>query len=473
MQKDLEMQEVDLHAEEQRQSYTEPYPIREVYRESPVVHSHVTPNLGRRQGSSSGQSSYDDDHLPDEDDMVPVPLMVKPKEIYQNPQTPTVLPSHNRPVNKWMHYKETYFKEFLAEFLGTMVLVFFGDASIVQVRSAAQARVTAFQSSLDANANAGIAGLMSSLVTPYPAGDVLSICLCWAGAVALGFYAAGGASISGGHINPAVTLANYIFRGLPGKKVPIYIAGQMLGGYVGGLLVFWYYGSVIQTTYPDWFENEAVVGMFSCVPLSYLSSGRQFISEVVIAAILIGSLFSMTDPYTSVSPEVFPFMLFILIFCLMAATTYQTGAALNPARDIGPRLAMWTVGFDTDVLWRSHNHFFWVVMTAPFIGGIIGGLVYDTFIFQGHESPVNQPVSKWSAKAKSILMPFSSKRTKAPSRGATGTISSTSEKELQMSDSITKSGVYFQQSAVNQSGEHEVAQGNTATNSGNKKLDKL
>ncbi|AET41683.1 Fps1p Ecym_8414 [Eremothecium cymbalariae DBVPG len=389
----------------------------------------------RRSGSTF--SEYIGDgmrHDEEEEDQTSIPMMVKSKALYQNPQTPTVLPSNYQPINQWSQFKDRYLKEFFAEFLGTLVLVFFGDAVVAQVRTSSQSRTRLFLSKLDEGSlSADTISYLQYLVTPDVAGSGVSVSLCWAAGVVLGFYASGGSAISGGHLNPVVTLANYFFRGLPARKVPIYWAGQMLGGYFGGLLTFWYYHSVILENFPDWRTNEAVIGCFSVVPLPYLTPSRQFISELVIGALLILGIFSLTDPYTCLSPDLFPVMLFLLIFALLAAGSYQTGAALNPARDIGPRLAMWTVGFDRSLLWSKHQHFFWVILTAPFIGGCLGALIYDVLIFQGHESPVNQPVAVWMAKLRRKISPRGSKMSNDGSYGTNADLS-ISEKEIQISD---------------------------------------
>lgn len=83
--------------------------------------------------------------------------------------------------------------------------------------------------------------------------------------------------------------------------------------------------------------------------------------------------FALTDPYTCLSSDVFPLMMFILIFIINASMAYQTGTAMNLARDLGPRLALYAVGFDHKMLWVHHHHFFWVPMVGPFIGALMGG----------------------------------------------------------------------------------------------------
>lgn len=229
-----------------------------------------------------------------------------------------------------------------------------------------------------------------SLITQ---GYTINVQLGWAGAVVCGYFAAGGSSLSGGHLNMSVTISNFFFRGSPKWHLAIaYIVAQLLGGYVGGLLLFGYYRKVIEEVYPDWKTNTALISSFVTVPLEYLSPGRQFISEAVATMFLILGIFAMTDPYNNTSNELFPLYLFMLIYTLMAAMSLQTEAALNFGRDIGPRLALYTVGASRKVLFDSYHHYFWVPIVGPAVGALMGAMAYDFLIFRGHESWVNRPI---------------------------------------------------------------------------------
>lgn len=329
-----------------------------------------------------------------------VPIIVKPKTLYQNPQTPTVLPSTYHPINRWSLVKSGVLKEFLAEFMGTMVMIIFGSAVVVQVLAGGKAQQDAYLAAMDDLSSSDLSPgekkafeNLTKLVSSTGAGTFDDIALGWAAAVVMGYFCAGGSAISGGHLNPIITLANFVYRGFPAKKIPFYVSGQLLGAYIGGLIAYGYYKKVIKENYDDHFNSEAVVSMFCVVPKPYLSSARQFVSEYLCGAMLVACTFALTDPYTSLSGDVFPLMMFLLIFMCNSGLGYQTGTAMNLARDLGPRLALYSVGFSRKLLWTSHHHFFWVPMTAPFVGALTGGLVYDVLIYQGHESPVNWPFS--------------------------------------------------------------------------------
>lgn len=332
-------------------------------------------------------------------------VVVKPKQIHQNPQTPTVLPRGYAPINHWARFKHSRMKEFLAEFLGTFILIVIGDGVCCQVKLSEQHSINTFDKAMQllASRNAisnnngtnattsEIVSLLTKLVVPNGAGNFTVIMFAWATAVVLGFFASGGSAISGGHLNPAVTLTNFFFRGFPANKLFAYISGQLLGGYVGGLVVFGLYNRVIKEEFSDWKTNQTVIGMFCTVPLDYLRPKDQVVSELIATMTMQLGIFSLTDPYNNSSSDLFPVYLFFLIMACNASFAFQTGAAMNFGRDFGPRAALATVGVNKDALFNTNHHYFWVPIVVPIVGALLGATIYDAMIFQGHESPINTP----------------------------------------------------------------------------------
>ncbi|ORY87025.1 aquaporin-like protein [Protomyces lactucae-debilis] len=260
-----------------------------------------------------------------------------------------------------------YLREPLAEFVGTMILILFGDGSVAQVT-----------------------------LSNNEFGSYQSISWCWGIGVMLGVYHAGG--ISGGLlnavlcltlVNPAVTLANCLFRRFPWKKLIPYSIAQILGAMVGAAIVYANYQSAI-----DQFEGGVGVrttktsGIFATYALDALTPVGQFFSEVVATAILIMTLFAIGDEQNNPAGDFGPLIIFFLIFGLGAAFGYETGYALNLARDFGPRLVSYMLGYGK-VVWTANGNYSIIPCTAPFVGAIIGGLVYDTLIFTG-DSPLNR-----------------------------------------------------------------------------------
>ncbi|CCH61195.1 hypothetical protein TBLA_0E01360 [Henningerozyma blattae CBS 6284] len=332
----------------------------------------------------------------------PIPMMVKTKTLHQNPQTPTVLPSTYRPINRWAMIRHTYLREFLAEFLGTMMMMVFGDGICCQVNLGAQIQKNQYENQLITLQQAGVIDsntvqlwkTLEKIAAPSSAGTATNIPLGWACGVISAYFSAGGSSISGAHLNPAITLVSAVFRGFPFRKIPIYFIGQFLGAFIGAYVVYAYHKRVIQEAYPDdWWKNQSVMSNFFVFPQSFLSVPRQFVSEFMSTAILLIGNFAMSDPYTCLSTELFPVTLFLHILVVNMSLSYQTGCAMNLVRDLGPRLALYTMGFERHMIWVQHHHFFWVPIVAPFFGALMGGLIYDVCVYQGQESPVNWPLA--------------------------------------------------------------------------------
>lgn len=369
------------------------------------------PKHSNKQSMSSGNGlesyDYDDDTVHDNDTVYTenkyyIPeqkVLLRPKQIHQNPLTPHVLPQGFTPINEWSRYKARYFKECLSEFLGTFILISLGDACSITTMLSEQNRVNEYEKSINSLIASNVdektihtIGTMLKSMSDITQNYSISNQLGWAGAVIAGFWAAGGSSLSGAHLSWCVTLINFIFRGSPKFRLFFpYLISQLVGAYVAGLVLFGIFHPVILDVYPDWRHNRDFVGMFTTLPLEYLTTGRQFISEFMGSFYLIIGIFAMTDPYNNTSPEVFPVMLFIFIFTINCAMALQTGAALNFSRDLGPRLALWTVGVDHHLLFSDNHHYFWVPMVAPLIGGFLGAFTYDLLIFRGQESWVNKP----------------------------------------------------------------------------------
>lgn len=254
------------------------------------------------------------------------------------------------------------FREYLAEFIGTLILIMFGDGVVAQLK-----------------------------VSSGGAANYTTIAMCWASAVFLGYQASAG--ISGAHLNPAVTISAAVFRRFPMRKVPGYILSQVFGGFIGSLIVFATYKESI-----DHFDGgvRQVVGefgtggIFCTFPQEFLSTRGQVTSELVGTALLQFGIFSMTDPYNAALGPSFPYGLWILIFAIGSAFGYQTGYAINMARDFGPRIAAAAVGYPSGMFTNGH-HYFWVPIVIPFIGALLGAFIYDFFVYQGEDSPLNQP----------------------------------------------------------------------------------
>ncbi|KAF8337924.1 aquaporin-like protein [Cantharellus anzutake] len=269
--------------------------------------------------------------------------------------------------NKLAYYRKRYLRDFSSEFLGTMLLVIFGTGADCQVTLSSSTKVASTQK-----------------------GSYLSISFGWAIGVAVGVWVAGG---SGGHINPVVTLVQAIFRGFPWRKVPIYITAQLLGALSGALLIYANYSHAIDLFEGHGLRTEATASLFTTYALDYMPSAACFFDEFLGTAILIIAVLGITDN-TNIPPTggLLPVALFILILGEGISLGMQTAYALNPARDLGPRIALAIVGYNKSVLWNYRDQYWlWVPILGPLCGGMIGAIVYDVFMFLGSESVFNRP----------------------------------------------------------------------------------
>jgi aquaglyceroporin related protein, other eukaryote len=209
----------------------------------------------------------------------------------------------------------------------------------------------------------------------------------------LGVYTSG---ISGAHLNPAVTLTNCIFRGFPFRKFPAYLLAQVLGAMAASAVVYANYLSAIDTyeggrnlrTVPG-YSNTSTAGIFCTYPAPFMTKTGQFFSEFLASAILMFCIYALKDDGNLGAGNLTPLALFFVIFGIGACFGWETGYAINLARDFGPRLVSYFLGYGHEV-WSAGGYYFWVPMVAPFCGCLFGGWLYDLFLFTG-VSPVNTP----------------------------------------------------------------------------------
>jgi MIP family channel proteins len=179
--------------------------------------------------------------------------------------------------------------------------------------------------------------------------------------VMLGVYVSG---ISGAHLNPAVTLANCICRKFPWRKFPVYMLAQTLGAMCAAAVVYANYKSAI-----DVFEGgpgirtvgleTSTAGVFCTYPAAFMSKTGMFFSEFIASTILMFCIYAFKDDGNLGAGSLTPLMLFFLIFGLGACFGWETGYAMNFARDFGPRLITYFLGYGHEV-WAAGGYYFWV-----------------------------------------------------------------------------------------------------------------
>jgi glycerol uptake facilitator len=241
--------------------------------------------------------------------------------------------------------------ELLAEFLGTMVLILFGDGVV--------AMVVLFGHHLP-----------GEIVN----GGYTNITLAWGLAVTMGIYIAG--KISGAHLNPAVTITLAAFRGFPWSKVIPYSIAQIAGAFVAAALVFWNYHPAFLATDPNLDHTAGVFTTFPAFP-DLMSAG--LLDQTLGTALLLLMIFAIIDERNQPPAILQPLLIGLVVVVIGMAYGGMHGYAINPARDFGPRLFTVVAGFKNNGL-SDGKLVFWVPIVGPILGGLIGGLVYDTGI---------------------------------------------------------------------------------------------
>ncbi|MCT8976174.1 aquaporin family protein [Clostridium sp. CX1] len=226
----------------------------------------------------------------------------------------------------------------MAEFIGTMILILLGD------------------------------GVVANVLLKKSKGENsgwIVITTGWALAVMIPAFIFG--SVSGAHFNPALTIALAAIGKFSWAQVPGYIIAQMLGAIVGAALVW-------LTYLPHWKETEdkgAKLGIF-CTGPAIRSYGANFLTEVIATALLVFAILGIgtQKPAEGLST----FVVGGLIWALGLSLGGPTGYALNPARDLGPRIAhaILPIAGKGDSDWA----YSWVPILGPVVGGVLAALAF-------------------------------------------------------------------------------------------------
>lgn len=251
-------------------------------------------------------------------------------------------------------------REAAGEFFGTFILIVFGVGVVAQ---------TVLSKELN--------------------GSYLAINIGWGLAVMLGIYASAG--VSGAHINPAVTLALAVHRGFPWSKVAPYVLAQTAGAFAASVLVY--------VTYREAFSAfdggtrmiegaTATAGIFATYPQAYLSIAGGFVDQAVGTMLLMAGVLFLTDQRNAAPPGYLTAPLVgLLVVAIGVAFGFNAGYAINPARDLGPRLFTAVAGWGPGVF-TANGGWWWVPIVAPCVGAVLGAWVYDLLIANHHPAEV-------------------------------------------------------------------------------------
>jgi MIP family channel proteins len=259
-------------------------------------------------------------------------------------------------------------REMLAECLGTFVLIVFGVAVVAQTVLSRQA-----------------------------AGSPLAINIGWGLAVTMACYVSAG--VSGAHLNPAVTLALAAHRRFPVAKIAPYVSAQMAGAFLASVVVYLTYREAL-----DAFDGGTrqisgalgTAGIWATYPQPFLMPyPGGLVDQVVGTALLMLGIFALTDRKNCApTGNLTPLLVGALVFLIGMTFGFNSGYAINPARDLGPRLFTAVAGWGQGVFQAGHG-WWWVPIVGPLIGAVLGGAIYDALI--GQRMPTDDRSSSPSA----------------------------------------------------------------------------
>jgi len=228
---------------------------------------------------------------------------------------------------------------FLGEIIGTALLILLGDGVVANV------------------VLKGTKGNNSGWIV---------ITFGWAMAVFVGVFVS--AAASGAHLNPAVTVALAAAGKFEWAQVPVYLLAQMLGACLGAFLVWAHYKPHFDATE----SQDGKLAVFCTAP-AIRATGPNLLSEIIGTAVLVYAVLHITSPSTGLgSLDALPVALVVLVVGLSLGGT--TGYAINPARDLAPRLMHALLPIPN----KGHSdwNYAWIPVLGPIIGGLVAALIY-------------------------------------------------------------------------------------------------
>ena len=230
---------------------------------------------------------------------------------------------------------------FLGELIGTMVLLFLGD------------------------------GVVANVVLKQTKGEAsgwIVITAGWAFAVTMGVFVSKAFGGNDAHLNPAVTVAFAVATNDYSHIIP-YITAQLIGAFLGAILVWLQYR-------PHWSvtEDKAAKLAVFCSSPAIRNTGANLTSEALATAVLILGLAGISSKHLGeLAIGVGPYLVGVLVWSIGLSLGGPTGYAINPARDISPRLAhtLLPISGKGSSAWN----YAWVPVVGPLIGAVIGGLL--------------------------------------------------------------------------------------------------
>ncbi|XP_029365704.1 aquaporin-3-like [Echeneis naucrates] len=257
-------------------------------------------------------------------------------------------------LDKMSHFFQIHnllLRQALAECLGTLILVMFGCGAVAQL-----------------------------VLSGGSHGMFLTVNFAFGFAATLGILVCG--QVSGGHLNPAVTFALCLLGRERWKKFPMYFLFQTIGAFFGAAIIFGMYYDALWDR-PGSFNvtgPNATANIFATYPGRHLTIVNGFFDQIIGTAALIVCILAIVDPYNNPIPQgLEAFTVGFVVLVIGLSMGFNSGYAVNPARDIGPRIFTAIAGWGGGVF-SARQGWFLVPLFAPFLGTIIGVIIYQLMV---------------------------------------------------------------------------------------------
>ncbi|XP_071437293.1 aquaporin-7-like [Pithys albifrons albifrons] len=255
-------------------------------------------------------------------------------------------------IRKALRVRSSTGRVLLAEALGTFILMVFGLSAVAQV-------------------------ILGKGLT----GHYLSVNMAFGIGVTLGIHAAGG--ISGGHLNAAITIMEWILGNINWRQLIAYLIGQFLGSFMAAATVFGlYYDALYYYTNGNFTVTgpTATALIFSTYPSPNVSLLGAFFTEFTATVMLVLGIQVIHDEKNNAAMKgIQPLLTGFLVLGIGLGMGLNTGYAINPSRDLPPRIFTAIAGWGTEVF-TAAQHWWWIPVTAPVLGCLTGALIYRLFI---------------------------------------------------------------------------------------------
>jgi MIP family channel proteins len=248
-------------------------------------------------------------------------------------------------LRKFLRVENETARQLLGEFLGTFILCLVGLSSVAQFKFNGKT-------------------------------DFLQVHIAFGLGAAIAVIAVG--KISGAHLNPAVSLAFFLTGRLSLLKFLIYFIGQFIGAFVAAAAVFLLYWDAINANGGT--NSMDMAGIFATYPFEKLSVFGGFFDQFLATAVLVILVMAVSDRDNEhLSLGTIAFLVGSAIIAIGCAFAFNAGYAINPARDLAPRLFTLIAGWGTQTF-STGQYFFWIPIVAPMVGSAFGVLIYLTLV---------------------------------------------------------------------------------------------